>query len=57
MFLFEDNTFKENGNFERLGLNSDFEICDDSQRGRILNEIYEKHDVKTKADKDDFDRA
>mgnify|MGYP003308071506 CR=1 FL=1 len=30
---------KENGNFERLGLSSDFEICDDTQRSRIIKEI------------------
>ena len=45
---------KENSNFERLGLNPDFEICDDTMRGRIIKEIsgnINKNDV------DDFDRA
>ena len=45
---------KDNSNYERLGLASDFEICDDTQRMRILKSI----DVKfTKTDLDDFDRA
>ncbi len=48
---------KENDNFERLGLNQDFEICDDSQRGRILDEIFKKYEIKTKTEKDEFDRA
>ena len=30
---------KENSNFERLGLNSEFEICDDTKRGTILNSL------------------
>ncbi|MBP3925227.1 ATP-dependent helicase [bacterium] len=29
---------KENGNFERLNLSSDFEICDDTQKTRIVKE-------------------
>lgn len=47
---------KENENFERLGLNADFEICDDTQRSRILREISAKFDIK-KTELEDFDRA
>jgi len=47
---------KENSNFERLGLNADFEICDDTQRSRILREISAKFKLK-KTEQDDFDRA
>ena len=47
---------KENGNFERLGLPSDFEICDDTQRSRIVREISTKLKLK-KTETDDFDRA
>ncbi len=47
---------KENGNFERLGLNADFEICDDSQRGRILREISSRLKIDTKT-AEEFDRA
>lgn len=47
---------KENGNFERLGLNADFEICDDTQRSRILREISTKLKIKPK-EQEDFDRA
>ena len=47
---------KENGNFEKLGLNADFEICDDSQRGRILNEISRRLKIETKT-AEEFDRA
>ena len=47
---------KENGNFERLGLSSDFEICDDTQRSRIVKEIATKLKLK-KTETDDFDRA
>lgn len=39
---------KENGNYEKLGLASDFEICDDSQRGRILREIASKLKIEQK---------
>lgn len=47
---------KENNNFERLGLSGDFEICDDTVRGRIIRHIA----VKTGVAEDelaDFDRA
>lgn len=47
---------KENGNFERLGLSSDFEICDDSQRTRIVREISTKLKLK-KTETEEFDRA
>lgn len=47
---------KENGNFERLGLASDFEICDDTQRSRIIKEISSKINLQ-KQDIDDFDRG
>ena len=47
---------KENANYEKLGLNSDFEICDDTQRSRILREIGTKFDIK-KTELEDFDRA
>jgi len=47
---------KENGNYEKLGLNADFEICDDSQRGRILREISQKLGLDQKT-ADEFDRA
>ncbi len=47
---------KENGNFERLGLNSDFEICDDTQRTRIVRDIANSLKLK-KTETDEFDRA
>lgn len=47
---------KENGNYEKLGLNADFEICDDSQRGRILREISQKLGIDPKT-AEEFDRA
>lgn len=47
---------KENANYEKLGLNEDFEICDDTQRSRILRELAGKFDIK-KTELDDFDRA
>ena len=45
---------KENSNFERLNLTSDFEICDDTQRMRILQSIGSK---LSKTEFEDFDRA
>ena len=47
---------KENNNFERLGLSGDFEICDDTVRGRLIKQVALKAGV---ADSDlaDFDRA
>lgn len=47
---------KENGNFERLGLSSDFEICDDTQRSRIITNIAQKMKLK-KTEIDEFDRG
>lgn len=47
---------KENGNFERLGLSSDFEICDDTQRTRIVKEVASGLKLK-KTETDEFDRA
>lgn len=47
---------KENDNFEKIGLNPDFEICDDTQRSRILQGIGGKLNIK-KGELDDFDRA
>ena len=47
---------KENGNHEKLGLNADFEICDDSQRNRILREISQKLGLEQKT-AEEFDRA
>ena len=45
---------KENSNFERLGLDSDFDICDDSLKNRILSSIAGNID---KLDVEDFTRA
>lgn len=47
---------KENGNYEKLGLNADFEICDDSQRNRILREISQRLGLDQKT-AEEFDRA
>ena len=45
---------KENSNYERLNLTDDFEICDDTQRMRILRSISGKIG---KTELDDFDKA
>ena len=45
---------KENANYERLNLDSDFDICDDTQRMRIIKSIAGKF---TKTESDEFDRA
>ena len=45
---------KENSNFERLNLDFDFEICDDTQRMRIIKSISGKN---KKMDIEDFERA
>ena len=45
---------KENSNFERLNLSSDFDICDDTQRMRIIKGIVGKF---TKTELEEFDRA
>jgi len=47
---------KENGNYEKLGLSSDFEICDDAGRSRILKEIASKLKIEQKL-AEEFDRA
>ena len=47
---------KENGNYEKLGLSSDFEICDDSHRGRILRDISSKLKIESKT-AEEFDRG
>lgn len=47
---------KENGNFERLGLSADFDICDDTQRSRIVREAASGLKLK-KNETDEFDRA
>ena len=47
---------KENGSCEKLGFSSDFEICDDSQRGRILREISQRLKIEAKT-AEEFDRA
>lgn len=47
---------KENSNFERLGLNPDFEICDDTQRSRIVKGIATNLKMKTK-ETEEYDRA
>ncbi len=33
---------KENGNFERLGLSQDFDICDDTQKTRIIKDVLKR---------------
>lgn len=45
---------KENSNYERLNLSSDFDICDDTQRMRIIKGIVGKF---TKNEMEEFDRA
>lgn len=47
---------KENNNFERLGLSGDFEICDDTVRGRLIRQIAAKTGV-AEEELADFDRA
>ncbi len=47
---------KENGNFERLGLNPDFDICDDTQRSRIVKEIATTLKIN-KNEINEYDRA
>lgn len=45
---------KENSNFERLNLTDDFDICDDTQRMRIIHSISGKIG---KTELEDFDKA
>ena len=47
---------KENGNYEKLNLSDDFEICDDSQRGRILKDIASKMKINQKT-AEEFEKA
>ncbi len=47
---------KENNNFERLGLPSDFDICDDTQRVEIVKNIADKLKLN-KTVTEEFDRA
>lgn len=47
---------KENSNFERLNLTDDFEICDDTQRMRIIRNIGSSLKL-TKTELEDFERA
>lgn len=47
---------KENSNFERLNLPSDFDICDDTQRTRIIRDISNKLKLKKK-ESEEFDRG
>lgn len=47
---------KDNSNFERLGLASDFEICDDSQRSTIIQNVSANLKLK-KTDIEEYDRA
>ncbi len=48
---------KENSNYERLGLTDDFEICDDTQRMKIIKSINLSGAKITKTELEDFDRA
>ena len=48
---------KENANYERLNLTDDFEICDDTQRMKIIKSISLNGVKLTKVDIEDFDRA
>ena len=47
---------KENNNFERIGLNQDFDICDDSKKSQILTHISKKLSI-TNAEAEQFERA
>ncbi len=47
---------KENGNYERLGLNGDFDICDDTQKSRILKTASEGLNLKKK-ELEEFERG
>lgn len=47
---------KDNSNFERMGLVSDFEICDDSQRATIIQRVANHLKLK-KNEVEEFDRA
>lgn len=47
---------KDNSNYERLNLPSDFEICDDTKRYSILQQISQKIKLK-RGELEEFDRA
>ena len=47
---------KDNSNYERLNLTSDFEICDDTKRYNILQQLTQKIKLK-KGEMEEFDRA
>lgn len=47
---------KDNSNYERLNLSSDFEICDDTKRYNILQQISQKIKLK-RGELEEFDRA
>lgn len=47
---------KENNNYERLGLPADFDICDDTQRTRIIRDLSQKFKLK-KNETEEFDRG
>ena len=47
---------KENGNYERLGLSSDFDICDDTQKNRIIREVLKRVRIDEK-DINEFTQA
>ncbi len=48
---------KENANYERLGLDAEFDICDDTQRGKIINSISSTKLKLNKTDIEDFTKA
>lgn len=43
---------KENANYERLGLNADFDICDDTQKNRIIREAIKVVKLDSEGEKD-----
>lgn len=47
---------KENENYERLGLTSDFDICDDTQKSKIIKESAQRFKLE-KTDLEDYTRA
>ena len=48
---------KENSNYKRLNLTDNFDICDDTQRMRIIKSITVNDKKISKTDLEDFDRA
>lgn len=47
---------KENNNYEKLGLNDDFDICDDTKKSQILSGIAQKLKISSK-EADQFEKA